>query len=150
MTFSLAWDLPIVEFGGGRRWRKRYTDEWGASGDRAFEIAVHGLERRAAWRAAIEAWQAPDPRRPRTARTGTRPPCSTSSTTWSTAGRSGARELESGGQAGGVATAPGLISSGTEEFGLLECFDYPYYNTVGRQLLRLIRDPRAVAAPRAR
>ena len=67
ITFSLAWDLPIVEFGGGRRWRKRYTDEWGTSGLRAYELASHGLGRMDAWRAAIEAWQGPvlaDPGRP--------------------------------------------------------------------------------------
>ena len=35
---------------------------------RACDLATHALEQTPAWRAAIEAWQAPDPRRPRPAR----------------------------------------------------------------------------------
>ena len=33
VRFALAWDLPVVEFGAGRRWWKRYTRTWGRSGD---------------------------------------------------------------------------------------------------------------------
>ena len=128
VTFALAWDLPFVEFGGGRRWRKRYTDDWGTSGERAAEIAVRGLERRIAWRTAIEAWQAPvldDPGRPdwyKAALFNELYYLLDGGTVWG-------REVEPGGPAGGVAVAPGLIASGTEEFGLLECVDYAYYNT---------------------
>ena len=66
VRFALAWDLPVVEFGAGRRWCKRYTRDWGRTGARAFDLATHALERTPAWRAAIEAWQAPvlDVRRP--------------------------------------------------------------------------------------
>ena len=28
----ISWDLPVVEFGAGRKWHKRYTDFYGASG----------------------------------------------------------------------------------------------------------------------
>ena len=130
VTFALAWDLPITEFGGGRRWRKRYTDEWGTSGSRAAEIAVHGLERRTAWQAAIEAWQAPvldDPGRPdwyKGALFNELYYLLDGGTFWG-------REAEAAGADGDVAArpVPGLIASGTEEFGLLECVDYPYYNT---------------------
>jgi non-lysosomal glucosylceramidase len=59
LRFAIAWDLPIVEFGGGRRWRKRYTREWGTSGDRAPELAALAIECQGAWRDAIRAWQAP-------------------------------------------------------------------------------------------
>jgi non-lysosomal glucosylceramidase len=119
VTFALAWDLPIVEFGGGRRWRKRYTDAWGIGGDRAFEIAVHGLEHREAWRAAIEAWQAPvldDPERPawyKGALFNELYYLLDGGTFWG-------RQLEAG--------APGTEAA-SERFGLLECFDYAYYNT---------------------
>ena len=59
IRFALAWDLPVVEFGAGRRWYKRYTRDWGRTGERAFDLASHALEQAPAWRAAIEAWQRP-------------------------------------------------------------------------------------------
>jgi hypothetical protein len=59
VRFALAWDLPVVEFGAGRRWYKRYTRDWGRTGERAFDLASHALEQAPAWRAAIEAWQGP-------------------------------------------------------------------------------------------
>ncbi len=59
VRFALSWDMPVVEFGAGRRWWKRYTREWGRTGERAFEIAAQALERAPFWRAAIEAWQRP-------------------------------------------------------------------------------------------
>ncbi|HET9519822.1 MAG TPA: non-lysosomal glucosylceramidase [Candidatus Limnocylindrales bacterium] len=59
LRFALAWDLPRVEFGGGRQWWKRYTRRWGRSGERAFDLAEHALANGAGWRAAIEAWQRP-------------------------------------------------------------------------------------------
>ena len=31
---------PIVEFGAGRRWWKRYTRDWGRTGERAFDLAA--------------------------------------------------------------------------------------------------------------
>jgi non-lysosomal glucosylceramidase len=120
VTFSLAWDLPVVEFGSGRRWRKRYTDEWGISGGRAFELAAHGLERAAAWRAAIEAWQRPvldDPDRPawyKAALFNELYYLVDGGTFWGT-------ELE---------PDPAHVGEPRHRFGLLECFDYPYYNTV--------------------
>ena len=59
LRFALAWDLPVVEFGVGRQWWKRYTRSWGRTGERAFELAAHALEQAPAWRDAIEAWQRP-------------------------------------------------------------------------------------------
>jgi non-lysosomal glucosylceramidase len=59
VRFAVAWDLPVVEFGAGRRWWKRYTREWGRTGDRAAELAAHALERAPAWRDAIDDWQRP-------------------------------------------------------------------------------------------
>lgn len=120
VTFSLAWDLPIVEFGAGRRWRKRYTDEWGTSGERAFELAEHGLARMDDWRAGIEAWQGPilaDPGRPawyKAALFNELYYLVDGGTFWGT-------ELE---------PDPGRAGPARHRFGLLECFDYPYYNTV--------------------
>jgi non-lysosomal glucosylceramidase len=59
VRFALAWDLPVVEFGAGRRWWKRYTRTWGRTGERASDLASHALERMPAWQEAIEAWQRP-------------------------------------------------------------------------------------------
>jgi non-lysosomal glucosylceramidase len=55
----ISWDLPIVEFGAGRKWHKRYTDFYGASGLNAWAIARDGLKNAAKWSEAIDAWQAP-------------------------------------------------------------------------------------------
>jgi non-lysosomal glucosylceramidase len=59
IRFAVAWDLPVAQFGSGRAWRRRYVREWGTSGRRADELAGHALRAIPDWRAAIEAWQAP-------------------------------------------------------------------------------------------
>jgi len=120
IRFALAWDLPVVEFGGGRRWWKRYTGAWGRTGERAWDLANHALEQAPAWRAAIERWQAPfldDPVRP----------------DWYTMALfnelyflvDGGTFWEAG-EVGGPEPAPGDVG----RFGLLECLDYPFYDTV--------------------
>ena len=55
----IAWDFPIVEFGHGRKWHRRYTDFYGATGKNAWAIARDGLENAATWSSAIDRWQAP-------------------------------------------------------------------------------------------
>ena len=55
----IAWDLPVVEFGSGRKWYRRYTDFYGTSGGSAWAIAGDALRNAAAWSDAIDAWQAP-------------------------------------------------------------------------------------------
>ncbi|HYH93044.1 MAG TPA: GH116 family glycosyl-hydrolase, partial [Candidatus Saccharimonadales bacterium] len=120
VRFALAWDLPIVEFGGGRRWWKRYTRAWGRSGLRAWDLATHALGEAPAWRAAIERWQAPildDPARP----------------AWYRAALFNELYfLVDGGsfwEAGEVGDAePAADDPGG--FALLECVDYPFYDTV--------------------
>jgi len=120
VRFALAWDLPMVEFGSGRRWWKRYTRDWGRSGDRAWDIAVRALEDVTAWRAGIAAWQAPilaDPGRPdwyKAALFNELYFLVDGGTFWE-AGEVGGRE-------------PGPDDVG--RFGLLECVDYPFYDTV--------------------
>ena len=120
VRFALAWDLPIVEFGSGRRWWKRYTGAWGRTGERAWDLANHALDQAPAWRTAIEAWQAPildDPARP----------------DWYTMALfnelyflvDGGTFWEAG-EVGGAEPAAGDAG----RFGLLECLDYPFYDTV--------------------
>jgi non-lysosomal glucosylceramidase len=55
----IAWDLPVTEFGSGRKWHRRYTDFYGSSGTNAWAIARDGLANAASWSEAIDAWQAP-------------------------------------------------------------------------------------------
>ncbi len=120
VRFAIAWDLPVVEFGAGRRWWKRYTRDWGRSGLRAWDLARHALEEAPAWRAAIEAWQAPvleDPERP----------------DWYAMALfnelyflvDGGTFWEAG-EVGGPEPAPDSVGC----FALLECLDYPFYDTV--------------------
>jgi non-lysosomal glucosylceramidase len=120
IRFSLTWDLPMVEFGAGRRWWKRYTRDWGRGGTRAWDLAVHALRQAPAWRRAIEAWQAPvleDPGRP----------------DWYKAALfnelyflvDGGTFWEAG-EVGGPTPDPGDPG----RFALLECVDYPFYDSV--------------------
>jgi non-lysosomal glucosylceramidase len=120
IRFALAWDLPMVEFGAGRRWWKRYTRDWGRSGTRAFDLARHALAEAPAWRAAIDAWQRPildDAERP----------------AWYRAALFNELYfLVDGGsfwEAGEVGDPP-PNDGHVGRFALLECVDYPFYDTV--------------------
>jgi non-lysosomal glucosylceramidase len=55
----IAWDLPIVEFGSGRKWYRHYTDFYGTTGTHGWDIARDGLRNASKWSDAIDAWQAP-------------------------------------------------------------------------------------------
>jgi non-lysosomal glucosylceramidase len=120
VRFAIAWDLPVVEFGAGRRWWKRYTRDWGRTGQRAADLARHALRQATTWRSAIEAWQAPilaDPERP----------------DWYKAALfnelyflvDGATFWEAG-EVDGPVPEPGDDG----RFALIECIDYPFYDTV--------------------
>ncbi len=55
----IAWDFPVVQFGEGREWNRRYTDFYGATGNNAWAIARDGLQNATGWSDAIDAWQSP-------------------------------------------------------------------------------------------
>jgi non-lysosomal glucosylceramidase len=120
VRFAIAWDLPMVEFGGGRRWWKRYTRDWGRTGERAFDLARHALERTPAWRTAIDAWQRP------VLEAHDRPDW------YKSALFNELYFLVDGGsfwEAGEVdGLEPSLDDPG--RFALLECTDYPFYDSV--------------------
>jgi non-lysosomal glucosylceramidase len=119
VRFAIAWDLPTVEFGGGRRWRKRYTRFWGATGERSFDLARYALRSADRWRTSIEAWQDPVL-------------CDESLPAWYRAALFNELYLlvDGGtfwddGEVGEMAPDEGI-----GHFGLLECVDYPFYDTV--------------------
>jgi non-lysosomal glucosylceramidase len=112
----ISWDLPIVEFGSGRKWYRHYTDFYGTGGANAWNIAADGLMNAAKWSDAIDAWQAPyvnDQSKPLWYR--------------------GAlfNELYILADGGSLWGRPVGSAKGTNPtFGFLECFDYSYYNTL--------------------
>jgi non-lysosomal glucosylceramidase len=56
LGFALALDIPMVRFGMGRLWLRRYTREHGAAGDGAEALAHLALDRREEWLGRIDAW----------------------------------------------------------------------------------------------
>jgi non-lysosomal glucosylceramidase len=112
----IAWDFPVVQFGEGREWNRRYTDFYGANGTNAWAIARDGLENATAWSNAIDAWQAPyinDESRP----------------LWYRGMLfNELYVLTDGGTFWG--RPAGSDRKNPASFALLECFDYAYYGTL--------------------
>ncbi len=59
VAFALAWDMPVIRFGWGRAWKRRYTRFYGTDGRAAARIAGDALHSYPDWEAQIEAWQRP-------------------------------------------------------------------------------------------
>ncbi len=117
ITFSLSWDIPIMRFGQGRGWYRRYARFFDTSGDNAILIAREALTRRLEWEKSIVEWQKPtlESDRPgwfKSALFNELYYLVDGCTAWET------------GDAG-----IGLVKEGTGHFGYLECIDYPFYNT---------------------
>jgi non-lysosomal glucosylceramidase len=133
VSFALAWDLPVVEFGSGTRWYKRYTRFFDRSGANAWTIGAEALERRAEWSSAIDAWQGPilaDPARPdwyKGALFNELYFLVDGGTVW-TDGEP-FRESEPGADAV-AASEPHGTADTLGHFAVLECYDYPFYNTL--------------------
>jgi non-lysosomal glucosylceramidase len=53
----VAWDFPYYEFEKGIKYRKKYTEFFGAAGDKAFAIACEALDKWREWEKAIDDWQ---------------------------------------------------------------------------------------------
>jgi len=112
----LAWDLPIAQFGEGRKWQRHYTNYYGTSGQNAWKIARDGLLNADAWSRAIDQWQAPyvnDASKP----LWYRGMLFNELYILADGGSLWARPMES------PASTP-------EVFSFLECFDYPFYSTL--------------------
>jgi non-lysosomal glucosylceramidase len=112
----IAWDFPIVEFGQGRRWDRKYTDFYGTDGKNAWRIARDGLLQSTAWSEALDKWQATYAK-------------DESMPLWYRGMLFNEMyALTDGGTFWGrpVGSDPKLPAS----FALLECFDYAYYATL--------------------
>ncbi|MBD2179610.1 bile acid beta-glucosidase [Planktothrix sp. FACHB-1355] len=59
IPFILAWDLPITEFAAGIEYYRRYTDFFGRNGKNAWSMVRTALKHYETWRERIEAWQQP-------------------------------------------------------------------------------------------
>ena len=59
VPMTIAWDMPVNQFGSGRKWYRKYTDFYGTTGENAWKIAKDGLANSAQWSDSIDAWQAP-------------------------------------------------------------------------------------------
>jgi non-lysosomal glucosylceramidase len=118
----LSWDLPIAQFGGGRKWVRHYTKFFDDSGTNAWKIARTALENDEQWSREIDAWQRPyieDESKPAWYRGelfNELYMLADGGTLW-------AHELDG---------APNLKhppASKADSFSYLECFDYLYYGT---------------------
>ena len=115
ISFSLAWDLPVISFGQGRRWWRGYTDQWGREGRAATAIASHALRQATDWDARIDGWHAEV-----AAAAGDAPH------------RAGLAINELYFLVDGmtVLTSAHDAPDGRRHFGLIECHDYALYNTL--------------------
>ncbi|MCF2138163.1 MAG: non-lysosomal glucosylceramidase [Candidatus Thorarchaeota archaeon] len=117
VTFVISWDIPIMRFGQGREWYRRYTRFFDVSGDNAIKIARLALDKWQDWDREITKWQQ-----------------SIITREWpdwfKTALFNELYYLVDGGtawEAGSVESGPS--KEGIGRFAYLECFDYPFYNT---------------------
>jgi non-lysosomal glucosylceramidase len=114
----LAWDFPIVEFGAGRRWYRRYTAFFGTGGDSAWKIARTGLENYRPWSRAIDDWQRPIV-------------SDTSKPAWYRGMLfNELYDLVDGGTFWENGETDRPAGGAHHHFTYMECFDYPYYSTL--------------------
>jgi non-lysosomal glucosylceramidase len=112
----IAWDLPIFEFGSGRKWYRKYTDYYGTSGLKAWAIARDGLKNAAAWSDAIDAWQS------RYVKDDSKP-------LWYRGMLF--NELYPLADGGAVWGRPiGVDAKQPATYSFMECYDYPFYETL--------------------
>ncbi|ABF40689.1 protein of unknown function DUF608 [Candidatus Koribacter versatilis Ellin345] len=59
IPMALAWDLPFIQFGSGRKWARHYTRFFDRFGTNAWKLARTALEQGNDWSRQIDAWQKP-------------------------------------------------------------------------------------------
>ena len=114
----ISWDLPVTAFATGTRCLRRYTDFYGSDGSNAAAIAAEGLANWRHWHAAIEAWQQPVLERadlPEPLRMAL---------------FNELYDLASGGSLWSAASPEDPVG----RFGVLECLDYAWYESLDVRL----------------
>jgi len=113
---TISWDMPVVQFGAGRRWHRHYTDFYGTTGTNAWKIAKDGLQNSLKWSDQIDAWQKPyvnDESKPE----------------WYRGALFNEMYiLADGGSFWGRPVGAGPKTPAT--FAFMECYDYPFYATL--------------------
>ena len=116
VPMTISWDMPVVQFGAGRRWNRHYTDFYGTTGTNAWKIAKDGLQNSLKWSDQIDAWQKPyvnDESKPE----------------WYRGALFNEMYiLADGGSFWGKPVGSGLKTPAT--FAFMECYDYPFYATL--------------------
>ncbi|MGL5877351.1 MAG: GH116 family glycosyl hydrolase, partial [Xenococcaceae cyanobacterium] len=59
IPFILAWDFPVTEFAHKINYYRRYTDFFGRNGNNAWSVVKTALKHSDLWREKIEEWQTP-------------------------------------------------------------------------------------------
>lgn len=59
VSFAVSWDFPVVRFGEGTEWWKKYTQHFTRTADNSFAIACEALAKRKEWEKQIDAWMSP-------------------------------------------------------------------------------------------
>jgi len=114
----ISWDLPVTAFASGSGALRRYTDVFGSGGDRAAAVAAEALAHWRQWRQAIDRWQRPVLERrdlPETLRMAL---------------FNELYDLASGGTLWTAADADNPVG----RFGVLECVDYAWYESLDVRL----------------
>jgi non-lysosomal glucosylceramidase len=118
IPMALSWDFPIVQFGAGRRWYKRYTAFFGKNGDNAWAVARTALENYRQWSKEIDNWQEP------IANDGSQP-------LWLRGMLfNELYDLVDGGTFWENGELGKAAAGDQHQFSYLECFDYPFYDSL--------------------
>lgn len=113
VDFCLVFDMPVIRFGQGRRWRRHYTGNWGGQGTSAEQIAEHALKSADKWSKAIDLFHRD---------------CADRIKLPNEATALAINELYFISDGMTVWTAP--ENDAPARFGVIECPDYPLYNTL--------------------
>ncbi len=114
----ISWDLPVTAFASGTRALRRYTDFFGVDGRGAAAIAAEALRDWRSWHEQIEAWQQPVLERediPEPLRMAL---------------FNELYDLASGGSLWSAASSADPVG----RFGVLECLDYAWYESLDVRL----------------
>ena len=118
IPFTISWDLPVTEFAEGKSALRRYTDFFDRSGRNAWAIAQRALDHYSQWQTNIQKWQQPILDR-------------TDLPDWfKMALFNELYDLTSGGTLWSAATEADPVG----QFGVLECIDYRWYESLDVRL----------------